>query len=143
MVFAGRYQEGGGVPAPYIDAFIHLPRLDLEGIVIFLIDTGADRTSLHPRDVTYLRINYEALDSATLTHSSGIGGQLGYHAEQAVIRFKDESGFWQPLRAEILICQEGLDDQVAPLPSVLCGDFLNLFDVRLDYRNDRVTLDPS
>ncbi len=108
-----------------------------------MIDTGADRTSLHPRDVTYLRINYETLDSATLTHSSGIGGQLGYYAEQATIRFRDEAGLWRPLRTEILICQEGLDEQVAPLPSVLGRDFLNLFEVRLDYRNDRVTSDSA
>jgi hypothetical protein len=36
--------------APYIEARISFPRLGLQGLVSFLVDTGADGTVLMPAD---------------------------------------------------------------------------------------------
>lgn len=72
----GRYiSRGPNVPAaPYLRAGITLPRLGIGSFVNFLVDTGADFTALHPRDIGALGLDYTQLLPETLGDLGGVGG---------------------------------------------------------------------
>ena len=57
-----------------------LGRLEVVGAVNFLADTGADHTSLHPKDIGILGIDYAKLLPDNLSRSQGVGGQAAYIA---------------------------------------------------------------
>lgn len=81
----GRF--GHASSAPYIQANISFPRLNLRGSLWLLIDTGADVTILMPRDSKRLGINFHVL--ANSTESQGIGGIAKAYQENAAISFYD------------------------------------------------------
>ncbi len=88
-----------------------------------------------------LGIDLVVLDTASLTYATGIGGRVGYFAEEAEIRFIDSSGESVSITTEIGICQENLSERFAGVPSLLGRDILNLFSVRLDYSSNLVLLE--
>ena len=71
---------------PYVAAQVYLPRLELTPRHLeFLVDTGADLTSLHPRDCA--GIPYVELRD--LSETDGVGGSAGYYSEDAFVVFDD------------------------------------------------------
>ena len=82
---------------PYVAALVILPRLQIPPRQMeFLVDTGADETSLHPKDGN--GIPYHDLRHAD--YSDGVGGPATYYSEQAIIVFEDSSGahvYFQPI----------------------------------------------
>ena len=63
---------------PVVGAYLDIPGVDLKdnGFVPFLLDTGADRTALHPSDARRLGISFDTLPEpeALLGGISGAGG---------------------------------------------------------------------
>ena len=72
---------------PYVRGRLILPRFGVDGYVDFLIDTGADSTSIHPMDGERLRIPFERLQERI--EFGGIGGSHPYYTEHAVLLFDD------------------------------------------------------
>jgi len=62
-------------PAPYVQAFLLLPRLELQGLIDFLIDTGADNTTLSLIDLERINLDYRRLKRDSLRSVRGIGGE--------------------------------------------------------------------
>ena len=108
----------------------------------FLIDTGADNTSLHPGDVARLAISYRRLRKTTMVFPNGIGGSMGYYREPAILYFRDTTGPLRRFLCEIHICQRTDEKGVQGLPSILGRDFLNLCSSTMDKANNTLLMDP-
>jgi predicted aspartyl protease len=73
--------------APYMEARISIPRLNLRGLVSFLVDTGADGTVLMPIDSRKLGVDFTSLRNPVTPE--GIGGPANAFTELAVLSFSD------------------------------------------------------
>ena len=76
MLIQGSYRNLGHnrPPAPYVRAFVLLEGMATGEMVDFLVDTGADTTTLHPRDLQLLKVSHSILDFNTRLTAIGIGG---------------------------------------------------------------------
>ncbi|MBA7518494.1 hypothetical protein ES705_10564 [subsurface metagenome] len=114
-----------GMPAPAVQAYWYIPRLDHGEWVLFLIDTGASATCLNGIHALGLQQNMRL---NTLTDSFGIGGNSQYYNERAVIVFKDDDGQLLARRVQIGIQQIQLQHLNNPntllCPSLLGRDIL-------------------
>lgn len=77
------------IPAPRVQVYCYIPRLNLGRLVDFMIDTGASSTCLNGIYALGLQ-NYMRKD--TLKPSTGIGGKCGYYTENAELVFTDKKG---------------------------------------------------
>ena len=68
---------------PYVECRVVIPRLQVNESIRFLLDTGADNTSLHPLDARRARIPFDQLGNRT--NSRGIGGTSSYFREPAFL----------------------------------------------------------
>lgn len=129
MPIEGWYRPKHPFPsAPYIQAAVYLPRLGVRGLVHFLVDTGADKTILHPADIDALRIDLSMLDPNTLSQSYGVGGSAQHYQERATLYFgrgQSRAEYWS---GNIDICDISQipADKGNAMPSLLGRDFLNL-----------------
>lgn len=71
----------------YVKGDLQFPRLGASGILDFLVDTGADRTILHPPGIQDLAIPVDLLTNRSATY--GVGGASGLFVEPAILRFTD------------------------------------------------------
>lgn len=119
------------IPAPSVQVFCYIKRINHGEWVDFLIDTGASATCLHG---TYAFDLQEYMRIRTLRDSSGIGGvRCGYYQEEATLVFRDDIG--QPLSRVVRIgIQQFTEDHVndphtleecLECPSLLGRDILN------------------
>ncbi len=140
----GRYATlpGSRPPAPYVRASVSLPHLSVWKSIDFLVDTGADRTCLNPRDVLRLELEPGTLDPDSRRTHAGIGGGLDYYIVAATLVFRAQPNIavW---RWRIGICDiwsQPLDRRVRRLPSLLGRDFLNLCDVHANASQNSLVL---
>ncbi len=126
----GEFDERG---RPYIEGRLIIPRLRVDHWMFFLLDTGAERTCLHPRDVGRARIPIEELGGAM--QSRGVGGLSPYYRESALLSFDDQL-YTRVYAIELLIASphEGNEG----LPSLLGRDVINNWDIRYDPTNDEL-----
>ena len=132
-------------PAPYVRAAILLKGANHARFVDFLVDTGADSTCIHPRDVLALGVDSSIFDRRQVNRARGIGGCLNYIAHDAVLIF-GESGnqtLWQSKIDVFDVWENPQDEEITNwLPSLLGRDFLNLCDIHLNPTRNIFTLDP-
>ncbi len=118
-------------PAPAVQAFCYIKRINHGEWVDFLIDTGASGTCLHG---TYAFELQEHMHINTLEEYFGIAGvSCGYYHENVVLLFHDDNG--QPLYQSIRIgiqqfTEQHLNDpdtleECLECPSLLGRDILN------------------
>lgn len=81
--------ELGEFDRPYLRCRLILPRLGVSSTIVFLVDTGADLTYLHPRDGLDAGLPFDLLQGRSTTR--GIGGTASYFPEPAVLVFTDEA----------------------------------------------------
>ena len=128
--------ELGILGRPYVRCNLSLPRL---GIVvddfIFLVDTGADATYLHPGDGADLGVPFDLLRGNTT--SQGIGGTASYFPEPAVLVFTDEAaGQDYGYRININVARPG--DVSDRIPSLLGRDVIRRWQMDYDPTNGRL-----
>ena len=119
----GRFGDSTG--KPYIEARVVFPRFSIRGNISFLVDTGADRTYLHPLDGRKLGLDYSQLQPAP-SPSYGIGGHLvRVFQEDAYIIFEESGSVLYIYRIPVLIAP--LDNTAIALrvPSLLGRDILD------------------
>ena len=124
---------------PYVRARLRFPRLGVQDWVEFLVDSGADRTILHPGVNLAIRIPYHRLRSGSKGIATGIGGSRNYYLEPCVLVFEDDQSDLLQCRLTIFIADSTESELV---PSLLGRDFLNLCDVRLNHARNLVALEP-
>lgn len=118
---------------PYVVCRLIIPRLRVSRRISFLLDTGADSTSLHPRDARAARIPFSQLSNRR--DSRGIGGRSPYFSEPAILSFSDDT--------VVRIYQVGLliaepNDTNETLPSLLGRNVINHCRMVYDPSEDRL-----
>ena len=136
------YFDSSSEPAPYVSGSVYLPRLGVGDRVDFLLDTGADATTLHPRDADKLGVRADMLGPAIVS-ARGIGGQMQYTPEYALVSFYDGTvGDWRDFRIQVYIASPDSEYEAANLPSLLGRDILNRCRCTLDAPENYVALEP-
>ena len=112
---------------PYIEAHISIERLEVDGYVQFLVDTGAYSGALHPADGKFLGCRFDLL---TDPHEvDGVGGSQEYYEEEATITFEAEDGSSYGFVVDLDVAKPSPD--IDDLPSLLGRDLIN--DMRVTY----------
>lgn len=140
MRILGQFDQGAipnRAPAPIVSAFVGVPALSAFGVVWFLIDTGADFTSIHPADLVRLRIDSTHL---SVTHQmGGIAGQADYHEEPAELVFQNDQGM--PVRFSLPILLAKPNPGNLSAPSLLGRDFMQRGALSMDQQANLVAFD--
>lgn len=128
--------ELGILGRPYVHCSLALPRLRvvIEDFV-FLVDTGADSTYLHPRDGADASVPFDLLQGRST--SRGIGGTASYFPEPAVLLFADEAtGQDYGYQISINVAKPG--DVSDRIPSLLGRDVIRRWQMDYDPTNSRL-----
>lgn len=141
MIIRGRFIAG----APYLA--VHLQSIHFHGLVWFLVDTGASRTTLLDRDTRLLKIPIEALEP-TMLPLVGIGGTVrSFLARDVEITLASDEGD-VGFRQDVWVAQHDLAQlppdeasRILRLPSVLGRDLMNRFRFTCDYQAGIVELE--
>lgn len=131
----GRF--GDTTTSPYVEASVHLPRLNIRGYVSFLVDTGASGSVLMPPDTKKLGVRIGRLIHPMTSH--GIGGFSDGFNEDAVLAFSDGK-YVYGFDVELEIAKPTKDNK--DLPSLLGRDVLNRCRVVADYEKRTLTFSP-
>jgi len=130
-------------PAPRVQVLCHLPRINLNAEVDFLIDTGACGTCLNGGYAIGLQ---RYMRKETLHPSAGIGGECGYYRENAILVFTDTTG--QPVEFELVLSIQRIrrflwfwpNALIPRTPCLLGRDILSKWELRYDHKTEDVTL---
>jgi hypothetical protein len=134
-VIQGRF--GNTTGRPYLEGRLAIPRLGIAGNVSFLLDTGADRTSLMQLDGARLSIDYGKL--ANLTVATGLGGQSNLFIEPAIVAFLDSGARLCVYSIDLLLHEPA--PATATLPSLLGRDILRHWIVVCDQPHGLLSAD--
>lgn len=141
MIIRGRFIGD----APYFP--VHLHSAYFQGLVWFLADTGASRTTLLDRDVRVLGMRVETLEPA-LVPLVGIGGSVrSFVLRDVKVTFaSDEGDAFQ--RQDLWVVQHDLSQlppeevsRILRLPSILGRDLMNRFRFSCHYQSGVVQLE--
>jgi len=132
-MLTGRYGDTTG--RPYIEGRLLLPRLGLSANVSFLIDTGADTTTLMPLDGTSQGVDYDDLRNPT--QCAGFGGKNIGFREYGLVAFSDGIAVFM-YRSRFMLVKPKRG--IMTIPSVLGRDILNRMIVTFDFSNKRIEL---
>jgi len=129
-------------PAPAVQAYCYLPRLNRGRKVDFLIDTGAAGTCLHGGYALGLQ---SYMQENTIGTICGIGGSRPYFQERAILVFTDDKAHPVPCRTalgvqKILPEDIAKDPDILRMPCVLGRDVLNRWEFRYDVPHGEILL---
>ncbi|MGH2352048.1 MAG: retropepsin-like aspartic protease [Chloroflexota bacterium] len=134
----GYFLTRAGRRRPFITATIELPAFGRSLGVRLLVDTGADRTVLAPRDAGRLsRLGVDLEMLPTGRPSTGVGGVTQTRTISAVLTLGAAS---IALTLPILEPPAGQAAVVFPMPSLLGRDILSRFALFVEERTGRVLL---
>ena len=121
---------------PYIQGRLFVPRLKIWSDVSFLVDTGADKTTLLPADGLRMGLNYDTLIRSPIP-SVGIGGISRSYTEESVVLFNEpgKALYVYEIALEIV----GSDDHFMDIPSLLGRDILNRWRMNYSPTTDELT----
>ena len=121
---------------------MNFTRIGVQGVVDFLVDSGADSVIIHGNDARNIGIHQQMLRPHSIMESVGIGGIRRYFSEQGSISFEDDQGLLIRCYLDISIAEPQTSTTLERIPSLLGRDFLNFCDVRLNYSTGLVALEP-
>ncbi len=139
MAIEGRWERKYSEPAPHVDGYVKIARLGVAGDVRFLVDTGADATSLQPDDARALRIDPSQLTPQVFVES--VGGLASYMREPASVWLFDAAANAWRIFAIMIEIYAGEEDD-GEIPSLLGLDVLNRCRCAIDASAGSVLLDP-
>ena len=146
MTVKGYFPTGfHSLPAPYVQAALILPRLRLQALIDFMIDTGADNTTLSLIDVERMNLDYRRMRHGSLVPVEGIAGEQLFYREEAVIIFRDENASTYIFPINVHIPRRGGTSQAnrqRRLPSVLGRDVINQCGVVINFHDGVLELAP-
>ena len=118
---------------PYVEVRVTIPRLQVDEKVLFLLDTGADSTCIHPQDTESLGIPISELRNPV--SSMGVCGTSAYYREPALLGFSDgpDDRFYV---VALLVAEP--NEISANLPSLLGRNIINHWSVDYDPTNARL-----
>ncbi len=125
-------------PAPAVQAYCYLIRLNTGFWVTFMVDTGAAGTCLH--GVPAWRIQRQ-LRPETSENASGVGGSCLYYGERAILVFLDTdqntvSRTLNRLDVQAITLRDIVANRGIPsIPSLLGRDILNRWKLTYDCPN--------
>ncbi len=120
---------------PYVRGRLALPGLHLDDYIYFLVDTGADTTTIYPRDALRMGIDYDKLSPVEVPQY-GVGGIEYASEEHANIFFQDG----RSIRTyTILVSVPRPTEHNIRLPSLLGQDIIQYWRMVHDKRRDRLT----
>src|SRR6185437_2504022 len=125
---------------PMIEGHVSIPSIGAGGFIQFLIDTGADCTTITPSDGKRLRIDYNRLTNED--HSMGYTGSTLDFVCDGIITFSEIGIVEYEYDIELRITK--LDPNNAELfllPSLLGRDVLNQWYLSLDPKAKKITAD--
>lgn len=142
---------GVAAPYPYIAAILIIPRLNIKGSINFLVDTGADATSLHLRDAIKL-IGMSGISLLSGEGSAtGIGGSAKYFKEPTEIVFYHDDNTFEGFQFDLCVArpikswwkprQRKLRALQLRIPSVLGRDILSEFRLVINFHSKEFFLD--
>ena len=146
MAIIGYYPTGfHTLPAPYVQAAVLIPKIPSQGLVNFLIDTGADNTTLSLLDIERIALDYRKLNLRSPVPVKGIAGEVFFYQVQAVIMFRDENNDLYAFNMDIHIPKRGdrrkINEQ-RQLPSILGRDIINQCKLTVDFHNGSINIEP-
>ena len=112
-----------------------MPQFHVDGYIDFLVDTGADITTLHPRDALPMGVDYDQLNSSASPHY-GIGG-IEYPYEEPAIIFFEDGRFVRLYSVRVSIPKPA--DHNMSFPSLLGQDIIQHWRMVHDKPRDRIT----
>ena len=123
-----------------IDAHVKIPSLNPSGFVQFLIDTGADCTTITQGDGKRLRINYAALTKED--HCMGYGGASVNFLCDGTVSFAEIGVIEYEFDVELRISkpEPGTSDLLL-IPSLLGRDILNRWKISFDPQDRLIVAD--
>lgn len=134
------------LPAPYVQAYFFLPRQNAQGLVSFMIDSGADNTTLSLIDVERLNVSYRRLSRASLVGVQGIAGEQPFYREEAFIMFREEDSTTYLFPIDVHIPKKGTSrhdkELQRRLPSILGRDVVNQCNLAINYQQGVIELTP-
>lgn len=133
----GYFSTRGGISRPYVTARFQFPSLENRTLETrLLVDTGADRTLLAPRDCKRLirRFGLDLTSLATKATGTGIGGKVNMRALEAVLILPP---FSIALTLTVLAPEPG---NTPAIPSLLGRDVLSRFALFMEERTGQVLL---
>jgi len=106
---------------------------------MFILDTGALFSILHPRDVDLLDLDFDrTFHGRQAVGGGGIGGTAMYYEEEARLSFDHTD---DTRTHYILPVNVALPTQAnAEYPSILGMDFISNFRLTVDFNNDLIEL---
>ena len=121
---------------PYLEGRLLIPRLRVWSDISFLVDTGADKTTLLPADSLKMGLDYN-----TLTKSSdpaiGIGGISHNYTERSIVLFNEPGKALHAYEIELEIVES--NDELMGIPSLLGRDVLNRWQMNYSPTTDELT----
>ena len=134
MLSGASFRELG---RPFVAARVNIPALAIWAHVLFLVDTGADKSLLSANDARRLGINYRALGAPdTIT---GVGGALAVYPVQATLAFADSEARVHFYTLTLDVASS--DTEQYEMPSLLGRDILSRWRMIHDPSNNRLLLE--
>jgi hypothetical protein len=147
MIIKGYLDRSFSPPAPAVRAFISIERLEVEGYIKLLIDTGASSTAILDKDRELLGIDLKKIES-TPVKIGGIGGVVDtYLARNTKLSFRVEEGEHIEmvdvlvLKHDLIEVPEEVARRILAMPSLLGRDVMRKFKFIYGEREDRVALE--
>ena len=126
-MIAGRFGDTTG--RPYVSGRLLLPRVGLATNLSFLVDTGADFSTLMPGDGIKMKLDYPGLKNPTTV--GGMGGNAACYQEQAILLFHEPDRKLMRAYAITLMIPR-LDPDLFRMPSLLGRDVLDRWHMSYD-----------
>lgn len=147
MIIKGFPDKSFSPPAPAIRAIISIRKLNVEGYIKLLIDTGASSTAILDKDRALLGIELEKIERAPVK-IGGIGGLVDtYLARNAELIFRIQNGEYTEA-LDVLVLKHDLDmmpneiaERILAMPSLLGRDVMRKFKLTYSERENRAILE--